>query len=352
MQKVPKIQSGNPNLLSPYALYLYFHQHAGLSDQKKPFDNEQVSRQQRFERVISAYRTIAEKISEDLKSQFIHEEEVFNTLSQKLQSRIDNKLRVAPDGKKFMTINGQISFDGSPEAYETWFQSGKRPYQKFIKSIAEELRSIVLSETFPEEIGKAIIIGQGGAVSTEKPQETVGVDLDNTLLDQFEDPIAGAKEALEKLRDQGFKIAIYTARFFHTPKKEWQSLQSYIEALLKKAQIPFDFVSIVKPSCKFYIDDRGIKFTNWDDVIKTIETNISEDGPQDKTTSKLQQSKVGSSGVLPEEGPQDNDPSKSKFAGTSIGLREHFEETNKQAVFTILSQKDFIQTNEKETVSE
>ena len=122
---------------------------------------------------------------------------------------------------------------------------------------------------FDKETGK--IIGLKG----------IAVDLDGVILeydkwkgiDHFGEPIPGAKESLQKLRNLGFKIIIYTTRVnkINTKKSFTQrDIIKLIEQKLKEYNIPFDEISTEKPLAKYYIDDRAIRFTNWEEVMDFI----------------------------------------------------------------------------------
>jgi len=297
-QKIPPVQSGKPNLLSPDAYYSWYVTHSGL--QEKGQIASKANKQERLNRVLKLYYEISKKIIEDLKPQYISEVEVLNNHIQQLESHLDNKLRVTPEGSKYININGKIKFDGSPEIYEEYFQSGKLKFREFVKEVVRELRNRIYGKQLEEE-DKSLIEGPMTTVQPPKKPETIAVDLDNTLIDKEQNLIDGAKEALEKLKEKGYEIVIYTARFAFTPKEQWQSLQANIEGLLNRLQVPFNKVSIIKPVCKFYIDDRGVKFDNWSDVMKLIEPDLTEEGPQDlkpaainsKAPSELKKSTAG-----------------------------------------------------------
>jgi hydroxymethylpyrimidine pyrophosphatase-like HAD family hydrolase len=96
----------------------------------------------------------------------------------------------------------------------------------------------------------------------------VCIDLDGTIAHyidwqgetKFGDPIEGVKPALEKIREAGWKIIIFTTR----------SNTALIEDYLKKNSIPFDYINYNpdqpenaiggKIFADAYIDDRGIPF--------------------------------------------------------------------------------------------
>ena len=110
---------------------------------------------------------------------------------------------------------------------------------------------------------------------TEKDLKWLGVDLDATIAEShlpefiLEKPFPGAKEALDKLVLDGWKIVIYTAR----PWSEY----SVIEEWLKEYDIPVSRIICGKLFCKYFIDDRNISFSgNWQEVLEVIDKKGKE----------------------------------------------------------------------------
>ena len=96
----------------------------------------------------------------------------------------------------------------------------------------------------------------------EKQLKWLACDLDKTIANssypkfKLEKPIKGAKEALDKLTKQGWKIVIHTSR-------PWSDYD-IIEKWLIKHQIPFRRIVCGKLFARFYFDDRGIGYRgNW-----------------------------------------------------------------------------------------
>ena len=95
------------------------------------------------------------------------------------------------------------------------------------------------------------------------------IDLDGTICSeekQFSRSLAiankGAKEALQKIRDKGHTIIIYSAR-------TWAEYELTID-WLKKNNIPFDQLILGKPQGDYWIDDRAIEYDNWEEILKKI----------------------------------------------------------------------------------
>ena len=97
----------------------------------------------------------------------------------------------------------------------------------------------------------------------------IGIDWDGVLIDwhgfsDFKDAFGEPKEdsvvAVNALVDQGYECYILTAR----EKKDWGAIRKW----LKKHKFPEMKVTNVKVPSVAFIDDRGIRFTNWKDIYK------------------------------------------------------------------------------------
>jgi len=104
---------------------------------------------------------------------------------------------------------------------------------------------------------------------------TIAVDFDDTIVVRVFGTLVPAKdciEALQVLRDQGYRIIIHSAR-------SWEQWQDRIERenemvnLLNSWEIPYDevYAGKGKPPAMAYIDDRGLRFAdNWMDIVRVI----------------------------------------------------------------------------------
>lgn len=105
---------------------------------------------------------------------------------------------------------------------------------------------------------------------TSEELKWVGIDLDKTLahnsgLPDFVlgEPINGAKEALEKIIEMGFKPIIYTAR----PYSDYNIIENWLDI----NKIPFRRIICGKVLLRFMIDDKNIEFNgNWGEVLTKI----------------------------------------------------------------------------------
>lgn len=115
---------------------------------------------------------------------------------------------------------------------------------------------------------------------------TIVVDLDGTICEHqypdFGPPIAGAREALQRLKDAGFWIIIHSVRtssMYHDPEVYDPDVNSpeSVSKYLEHHQIPFDEIWMHDKAPAFaYIDDRGMRLvgdrkrSNWKELADTL----------------------------------------------------------------------------------
>ncbi len=98
-------------------------------------------------------------------------------------------------------------------------------------------------------------------------KKTIAVDFDGVIHKYsegyhdgsiYDELMEGAKEALFRL-GQRYKVVVFSVR---DPQQimEW----------LDKQNIVVDEVTNVKPKAIVYIDDRGLRFTNWKDMLNYL----------------------------------------------------------------------------------
>lgn len=111
-------------------------------------------------------------------------------------------------------------------------------------------------------------------------KERIAIDFDRVIhgyskgwLDGevYDSPVEGAKEAIDLLKNN-YEIVIFTARLSSLDHPDIRAAQKVkILKWLKDNNIYFDILTSDKPSAKFYIDDRAIRFTgNWDETLNQI----------------------------------------------------------------------------------
>ena len=98
----------------------------------------------------------------------------------------------------------------------------------------------------------------------------IGIDLDKTLATnspypeyRLLEPVKGAKEALEQLNADGWKIVIYTSR----PWMEHEQIENWLD----RYNIPYKRIVCGKLFVKWLVDDRAIQFKgDWKETLKDI----------------------------------------------------------------------------------
>jgi hypothetical protein len=112
------------------------------------------------------------------------------------------------------------------------------------------------------------------------------VDLDGTICEHrypaFGKPIAGAPEALQRLKAAGFWIVIHTVRtssYFQAAEAYTAEVNSpeAVSAFLQRHQIPYDEIWLHdKPLAVAYIDDRALRLvgnrseSNWPSIVEAL----------------------------------------------------------------------------------
>jgi hypothetical protein len=99
--------------------------------------------------------------------------------------------------------------------------------------------------------------------------KTIMVDLDGVICteEMFHDrplaePMAGAREALQKLRAAGYVVVVYTAR-------SWGEYR-YTKQWLDSHGFEYDGLHMGKPVADVWIDDRAVRFDDWKSVLGQI----------------------------------------------------------------------------------
>ena len=106
-------------------------------------------------------------------------------------------------------------------------------------------------------------------IVNENGEIPIVIDFDGTIVDHDMNVLEGAIYSINKLKEYGYKIKIYTCR------EDTENIENF----LNENGIPFDDIytnedTVRKPTASYYIDDRAIQFTNWNDVMgKLLNSN-------------------------------------------------------------------------------
>lgn len=88
------------------------------------------------------------------------------------------------------------------------------------------------------------------------------------------EPVEGAIEGLRRFKKAGHIIILNTARNMGTYEgNEGKALKNIGKSTfdwLDKHEVPFDEIYFGKPSGDLYIDDKGLRFNNWEQILDEI----------------------------------------------------------------------------------
>lgn len=109
------------------------------------------------------------------------------------------------------------------------------------------------------------------------------IDFDGTIAtDKYPDigrPLPGVKEAMQRLKDAGFEIVIYTCRLTKNdgrPDAEIAEQKKKIAGWLEENGVKYDRIEDGrdgKPHAKFYVDNKALHYggdDDWDSISKYI----------------------------------------------------------------------------------
>ena len=92
----------------------------------------------------------------------------------------------------------------------------------------------------------------------------------------YDEPIEGAKESINKLREDGYEVIIFTSRLSEATHglEGVENQRQMIKEWLDDHDIKVDGMTSEKLPAEFYIDDRAVRFDvdkgGWESVIKII----------------------------------------------------------------------------------
>ena len=110
----------------------------------------------------------------------------------------------------------------------------------------------------------------------------IGIDLDGTICpikqphQSYADlkPLPGAVERIRELRAAGHYIIIETARNMATRKGNLGQVMKHVGKItldwLDKYGVEYDEIYFGKPNAEVYIDDRAIRFSNWQEITNEL----------------------------------------------------------------------------------
>ena len=116
----------------------------------------------------------------------------------------------------------------------------------------------------------------------EEEERTISIDFDGVIHNDYlgwndgtiyGDPIEGSLEAVRTLSEK-YKLVLFTAKAKpDRPLVDGKTGAELIWEWLEKYGIKdcFSEITAEKPRCLFYIDDKAIRFINWEDALSSVE---------------------------------------------------------------------------------
>lgn len=104
-----------------------------------------------------------------------------------------------------------------------------------------------------------------------KEKKVIAVDFDEVCHDskhpikgrRMGKPIEGTQDALRQLNSKGYEIVIHSVWADEKGKQTIEDFMIYYS-------LPFNRITNIKPDASWYIDDKGIRFTSWEEVLKQV----------------------------------------------------------------------------------
>jgi hypothetical protein len=93
----------------------------------------------------------------------------------------------------------------------------------------------------------------------------------------YDEPISGAKQFIDQLKDDGFEVVVFTSRLSVSSlgQEVVNEQKEMIEMWLKKYGIEVDGITAEKIPATAYIDDLAIEFDGWNhELISKIKSRV------------------------------------------------------------------------------
>lgn len=106
---------------------------------------------------------------------------------------------------------------------------------------------------------------------------TLAIDFDGVLHNPLDrepgytmgKPIMGAVASMKALHQQGHTLVVHTTR---GPVTEMgPDGKNHVCAWMRYFEIPFKSLTCIKPNADVYLDDRAVRFVNWNHALMAIE---------------------------------------------------------------------------------
>lgn len=96
---------------------------------------------------------------------------------------------------------------------------------------------------------------------------------------KFNDPVQGAKEGIDQIREAGYKVLIFTCRIDTDAVKEWMDKHDIEYDGINEHLVKFshtDKTPTMKPLADAYVDDKAVHFSAWDNQTVAEILNVAK----------------------------------------------------------------------------
>lgn len=134
----------------------------------------------------------------------------------------------------------------------------------------EKDKKKIIRTVYPEQVNSDIPVMKRAMVDFDGVISKYLNGWNNGILS--DDLMPGTKEAINELKRMGYEIVIFTTRAskVHNVEPTAEVLIDALKIWLKKHDIYYDRITAEKLGATFYIDDKGIRFSDWKSVMKQI----------------------------------------------------------------------------------
>jgi len=134
----------------------------------------------------------------------------------------------------------------------------------------EKKKNNIIRTMYPEQVNPNIPIRKRAMIDFDGVISQYLNGWNNGVLS--DDLMIGAKESIVELREMGYEIVIFTTRAskVHMVKPTAEEQIGALKVWLKKHNIYYDRITAEKLGATFYIDDKGIRFSDWKTTMKQV----------------------------------------------------------------------------------
>jgi len=231
-------------------------------------DPEKIHTVKNIDRIRGVLETVDQFFKKNKLDYDLHKDaKIFYMKGTRVYSKLHIKADEEPITSEYRIYPDIYNIDYWKDGYYEIFKDdtflAKGQYDNLITLAYNQLPEVKLKHCLYQDL-------MGWYKKAVKPK-SLAIDFDGVIAEnnfpEIGKMIEGTKESIDKLRDEGWRIIIYSARISSGQEEQYP----LIEQFLKDNDINYDLIAIgSKPIADIYIDDRAIRFTDWKATIEDI----------------------------------------------------------------------------------